>query len=121
GEPEIGQTVLNSQVVRKIGDRAICLFIRNASRLSYDPQVLRLDLCQQISLCCEEKELPDPAAVNDAYLRIALFQLQRKVSRSRRYFFFVIDGLEHIPQAEIEIRSAILDLLPIGLPWFKFL
>ena len=77
GPEEIGKTITASQFARSGGRAVLCLFVRNASRFSYDPHVLRLDLCQQIHLLLTNEDLPDVDAVDDGYLRNAIFELHR--------------------------------------------
>src|SRR5437773_2282846 len=58
--------------------------------------------------------------INEGIVRQRIFELRRKVSKDKRPFYILIDGLENI-QADFErARYAILDLLPFGTPGFRF-
>jgi hypothetical protein len=92
GPEDIGKTITASQFARS-GDRSVlCLFVRNASRLAYDPHVLRLDLCQQINLLLTNEDLPDLDVVDDGYLRNSIFKLQRHIKRTGEPVYVIIDG-----------------------------
>lgn len=67
----------------------------------------------------EELNPDDIASFSDSILRTQICKLVRRANRDKKRYFFIIDGLEDIPDNESQIRKLILDLLPIGLPGIK--
>src|SRR3982074_2771044 len=95
GAEGIGKTTLLAQFARKYSDRALCLFVRPSSRFGYDPELLTLDLCNQI-LCLlgrqEALALAEPSPLSRL-----IYDLQRSCNYKKPYYYFVIDGLNDIP------------------------
>jgi hypothetical protein len=59
---------------------------------------------------------------DDSVLRQKLLELSRRMGRARvDNFYFIVDGLEDIPEANSFAREAILDMLPFGRKGFRFL
>jgi hypothetical protein len=119
GADGIGKTTLLTQFAKKYPNQTFSLFIKPTSRWTYDPSFLMLDLCSQINWALYQKELHELNQVDDGFLRISIFQLHRLAQK--KPYFFIIDGLEDIPEEESHTREAILDMLPFGLSGFRFL
>jgi hypothetical protein len=119
GEDGIGKTTLLAQFTLSHQDRCLALFLRSSSRWAYDPMLMRLDLCNQLSWLTEEKELLDASDATDEFLRTHFHLLQRLAMRRQRIYYVVVDGLDEIPDSVG--RRSIVDLLPIGLQRLKFL
>ena len=119
GEEGIGKTYLLTQYILRKKERSICLFIKPTSRWGYDPETVRFDLCNQINWLLSQEEINTPDVVNDSLLRGLILRLQR-LAKYKTYYF-IIDGLEEIADSESYIREIIIDMLPIGLPNFRFL
>lgn len=119
GGEGIGKTTLLAQHAKKYPHQTFSLFIKPTSRWTYDPQLLLLDLCSQIYWKLHHKELRELSQIDDGFLRVTIFQLQRLTRQKPLYF--LIDGLEDIPEDETGAREAILDMLPFGLSGFRFL
>jgi hypothetical protein len=121
GPDGIGKTTLLSQFVRANNNKSFCLFVRSSSRYAYDSTMLAKDLCEQIGWVLFKenyrvKQDSDPREL----LRNRIFELQKKASYDGDIYYFVIDGLSDIPKEDESERNLILDLLPFGLPPFRF-
>jgi len=121
GEEGVGKTTLLSQFAMKHPYNALSLFIRSTSRWAYDPDSLRFDLCNQLHWYFTKEELGTTQGIDDGFLRNGWLQLQKYSRRYRESFYFVIDGLDDIPEEESYIRKIILDMLPLGHSGFLFL
>lgn len=136
GMEGIGKTILLAQFAIRHLDYALSLFIRPTSRWAYDPEVLRFDLCNQLNWVLHQTEivptipstqesdiLPhyETTATNDAFLRNSLLALQKRARYHKNAFYFVVDGLDDVPEESAYIRDLVLDMLPLGLPGFRFL
>ncbi len=119
GGEGIGKTTLLTQFAKKYPNQTISLFIKPTSHWTYDPSFLLLDLCCQINWVLYQTELQDLNQIDDGFLRVGIFQLHR-LTRQKPYYF-LIDGLEDIPEKESHARESILEMLPFGLSGFRFL
>jgi len=86
------------------------------------PEFLAKDLLTQYELRLPadganrlEAEISDLAAT-----RKYLFRISKIARKSHCCFFFILDGLDCLALKETKTRQEILELLPIGLPFFKF-
>jgi hypothetical protein len=119
GAEGIGKTTLMAQFARKNADRVLCLFIRSSSRFGYDPELLAVDLCNQMLFLLGRHEAP---AVDDSSpLSRLIYDLQKSCNFKKPYYYFVIDGLNDIPPEDSHLRDQIVIRLPLGLAQFKFL
>ena len=115
GDEGVGKTTLLAQFARRHPDHAFSLFMRPISRWAYDPDILKIDLCNQLEWALRRKELDDPSRANDAHLRSCLYALRRRAKSTGNTYYFLLDGLDGIPQEDLSIRSQILDMLPAGM------
>lgn len=121
GTEGIGKTTLLAQYAKRHSGFALSLFIKPVSRLSYSPEYLREVLCEQIN-CIVPKSQIDPNLVNDLLFQNQLSKLQKIALRNKKVFYFVIDGLDDLPEEDFHIQNIILqEILPIGLEGFHFL
>src|SRR6266516_4455689 len=122
GDEGIGKTTLLSQFAAKQPYQAFSLFIRPTSRWAYDPESLRFDLRNQIHWLLYGTELDINEGVDDAFLRRSWGSLQRYATQRGKTLFFVVDGLDEIPEEDSQARKIIVDMLPFGgYSTFRFL
>lgn len=121
GAEGIGKTTLLAQFARRHPDRALSLFIKPTSRWGYDPEILRFDLCNQLNWILCQEELSPTEDIGDGFLRTGLLGLRKRARHLRSMFYFVVDGLDEIPEQDVSIRHLVLEMLPLGLPSFRFL
>lgn len=121
GEEGIGKTILLAQFVRRYPDHTLSLFIRPTSRLAYDPDVLRFDLCNQLEWALHQTELQTMQEADDTFLRDRLIKLRQRARHSKETFYFVVDGLADVPEGGSQILRLVLDMLPLGFTGFHFL
>src|SRR5207244_7917596 len=57
----------------------------------------------------------------EAFLGKAIYSLQGIARRSKKPFYFILDGLNQVPSHEKACKRLIWEALPTGLPGFKFL
>lgn len=120
GQEGIGKTTLLGQFAKRHSDCCFSVFIRPTSRFAYDPAVLLADLCDQMSWAVSGQELPAGGTADDAVSRQLILEVQRLATRTRRRFYFVVDGLEDIPEGGPRAED-IMSLIPLGLPQFRVL
>jgi len=121
GAEGIGKTTLLAQFARRHPNHALSLFAKPTSRWAYDPAILQFDLCNQLQWALLEEELASAEGADDAFLRTRVLALERRARCNRELFYFVVDGLDEIPEEDRQIRGLIVDMLPLGLPGFRFL
>src|SRR5581483_2927825 len=91
GAEGIGKTTLLAQFARRHAQHSLCVFVKSSSRFGYDPELLTLDLCNQILWLLGKRDtlpVPDPSL----FPRL-LYDLQRNWNAKKAHCYFVIDGL----------------------------
>ncbi len=121
GEEGIGRTTLFAQYARKKSNNTFSLFIKPSTKWGFDPLMLQYDICNQLNWFFYKERIDNLDVANDTFLRNHLLKLQQYSRIYKQTFIFVVDGLEDIPQEAQESREIILDILPFGMPNFKFL
>ncbi len=121
GEEEVGKTTLLAQFAIKHRFEAFSLFIKPTSKWAYDPESLRFDLCNQIHWILRRSTLNTTEGVDDTFLRRNWGSLQAYAKQRKMNFFFLVDGLDEIPQEESQIRKLVMEMLPFGFSSFRFL
>lgn len=118
GREGIGKTTVLAQFAMQHPRDAISIFIRGTSRPAYDPYTINFDICSQLHWLVHERELKEEP---DALLRRKLLTAARS-RKNRPVLYFVVDGLEEIPDYDADDRKTIIrDLLPFGMQPFRFL
>jgi hypothetical protein len=122
GPDGMGKTTLLAQFAREYPNNTFSLFVRSCSRYAYDPGMLLSDLCDQIGWVLKKEgyrteQDADPAQL----LNARLYDLQRQANHERSTYYFIVDGLEEIPEEDSHERDMILNLLPFGIPRFRFI
>jgi hypothetical protein len=121
GPEGAGKTTVLAQFVRMNPNTTISAFVSGANRLSFDPDLIRMDIANQVYFAVTgdvlQREKYEPALLKSNYA-----DLQRAAKRKRFFVYFVLDGLEEL---DTGIRETLLqqlaDILPIGVPQFRFL
>ncbi|MCD2453593.1 hypothetical protein GO003_024745 [Methylicorpusculum oleiharenae] len=123
GADGAGKTTLLAQFARAFPEQTFCLFMRSSSRWAYDSQNLTRDLCDQIgwALYKEDYLEKDKEVEAKQLLRKRVHELQRKANLERKTYYFVVDGLHEIPEEGFGEKEVILDLIPFGIPRFRFI
>jgi len=121
GPDGMGKTTVLSQFARRFPSTAISLFISPSNRLSFDIDLVRKDIATQAHwiICGEvlQRDQYDPLLLKSYY-----GDLQRHAKRSKSIIYFVLDGIEELDQAAREqLLQQLADVLPIGIPQFRFL
>lgn len=120
GTPGIGKTTLLRQFSLRHAEVSVSIFIRTQSRWAYDAQCIMHQIAEKINELLGHNVEAD-AKFDIADLQGLYLDLQRKARRTRKYYYFVIDGLEDIPHSDAECKGEILGLLPFGIPGIRFL
>ncbi len=122
GPDGIGKTTLLAQFALEHPNQTFSLFIRSSSRWAYDSGMLTRDLCDQIGWALSKERYRISKGLDPIQLLgNRIFDLQRHANFERSTYYFVIDGLEEIPDEDCHEREMILKILPFGLPRFRFI
>jgi hypothetical protein len=125
GQNGIGKTTLLTQFIQRHIDHAMMIFITPVTQSSYDQEIIRVNLLNQAYWMLNKKEISDDELESfdiKSQWGLKKAQLQRKAKVERCKYFFIVDGLEDIPNINSQYRDLILDLLPFGFgDEFKFL
>lgn len=122
GEEGIGKTTLLSQFARTHNHETFGAFVTDSSRYAWDSTMLARNLCEQIQFTLGNLEFRKHGEGDiQSIFRASVLDLQKKANWEKTKYFFVIDGLEEIPEEENEAIAEIIDLLPFGLTPFRFL
>ena len=116
-----GKTTLLREFAETLQFPCFGVFLKSASRLSYDSVLARLDLANQAQWHLTSKRLEDHLEPSDGDLRTLWTRCARSLIRKRTLGYIIVDGLHHIPKEDEPIKRAIMTLLPFGVKPFKFL
>ncbi|KAB2952144.1 ATP-binding protein [Heliorestis acidaminivorans] len=120
GDEDYGKTTLLAQYANEKNKSSISLFIKPSSRFTYDPEFLKLDLYRQIEAILENDISEIPDNISDSLIRQKLFKLQGLIRNRKKKLHFIIDGLDEIPQEDIQVKEQIINILPLGMPDIYF-
>jgi hypothetical protein len=121
GQDGIGKTTLLKQfeVFRK--DSVFALYISAASRFAYDPQQIASELYSQVETRLSGSE-PSSVSGDPVELGKLFIRLRRRAERDKCVFYFILDGVDELPEGEDSTAREILNLLPFGVAsQFRFL
>lgn len=122
GQDGIGKTTLLAQFFQEKPDHTFGLFIRPSSRWAYDSGMLTKDLSDQIGWALSKEDYRANKNLEAGQLlRTRIFDLHKQANYERTTYYFIIDGLNEIPEEDSHEREMILKLLPFGLSCFKFI
>ena len=113
-----GKTELLRQFCVAHPGSAFSSFVGPASSWSCDSHLVASNLCDQIDAVLGDKA-PRPIEGEDHLhaMRLRITQLQRFAGKSRRTFYFVVDGLGEMGEELLHERQMIMSLLPFGIGW----
>jgi len=118
GESGCGATTLMTQFCLHVQKQCFHLFVKPASRFAYSLDYLRLLLAEQFASYLG-RDLSTEHAVDEADYEALLLAVRKK--RGKDPLYFVIDGLQQIPQSEkSHIQSILTDVLPMGTQGSRF-
>lgn len=120
GEEGIGKTNILSQFARKYSGKVTTIFLKSTSKLAYDPDIHRIDLCRQLNYLVFGDENIDVNSVNDAYLRRLIFELQKHARKNNSPIYFIMDGIDDIPDYEQNIYDIFITMFPYGASHYFF-
>jgi hypothetical protein len=120
GEEAIGRSTLLAQFARRHAPYAISVFIRPNSRITYDPDYIRVDVCHQLHTALGMDPL-NLDHVTDTYMLGRFLELQRQARRHKEFVYLVIDGLATLPSTVLGTRDTLLEMLPVEMPNFRSL
>ncbi len=118
GEEGVGKTVLLAQFAKRNPENTISLFIKPGTLLGDDLDYLLYDLANQIKVILDKRELESDTPVEQRFVHTQVGRL-RKLAR-RTTFYFVVDGLDEIPEDKRYVAEQILDVLPLGVNNMRF-
>lgn len=121
GLPGYGKTTLLAQFVRSHADAALSLFVSPNSKSSYDSRSVQLDIANQIEWLLRKQDIQDLHKVDDVFFTVQIAELRRHVRRFGKTVYFVLDGLDEIPETDRETCKAIIACLPFEDDHFRFL
>ncbi len=121
GKEEVGKTTLLAQFAKRHAEHTLSVFVRATSRYSSDPKILMRDLCNQAQWMVTGNELPSEVDPDEPFFRNLTYELQRRSRWFKKHFYFVVDGLEGLPEDLTYVREFLLGMLPFGQAQFKFI
>ena len=120
-QPGYGKTTLLREFAEYCDEPCFSVFLRAGSRHSYDPVLARVDLANQLNWYLDSRRLRDDEEPSEIDLRTLLNRCTRNLSRRKSNAYFIIDGLDKIPDEDNALLQAIMNLLPFGITTFRFL
>jgi hypothetical protein len=121
GPEGIGKTTILSEFSRRNRNNTISLWFSAANRLSYDPDLVKSDLTSQVYWSATG-EIFDRSKYDPALLKGYYIDLQHKAKQRKQQIYFVVDGVDELDSLTREtLLQHLADILPIGVPQFRFL
>lgn len=125
GPNGIGKTTLLAQFAKQRPDTSVSIFLTPATKSSYDPEAIRIDLLSQVWWILSHKEIDSEELGKidiSSQWGMNRIKLQKKAKSHHQVYYFILDGVCDIPDNHASYRDLILDLLPLGFNnEFKFL
>ncbi|KOA19828.1 hypothetical protein CLHOM_19170 [Clostridium homopropionicum DSM 5847] len=121
GQDGIGKTTLLVQFANKHKSSSVCIFIKPNDQWGCNIDYLRYDLCNQLSLFINSKELNNINESSEMHLRDLLFSLNKKTRKINKNFYFLVDGLSDIPKENEVIKRQLIQMLPFSYSNIKFI
>ena len=121
GEDGIGRTTIARDFVESHKSRVISAFIRPATRWGYDPGALQEQFAEAMMRFLGRPMPNHDRAISTSEYHELIADLHRRSRRTREPVYFVIDGIDELPEKESSLRQSLLDAIPFGFEGFKFL
>jgi hypothetical protein len=116
-----GKTILLAQFAIRHANQSFSAFVRASSRWGHDPQLVQADLCNQINWVLTGFQIPSDSVPDASAYRELLFRLQRHIRATRHMFYFILDGMDELPDPNSHVIPTLIDLLPFGYQNCRFL
>jgi hypothetical protein len=121
GPEGMGKSTVLAQFARAHPTTAISVFVSSASRLSSDPDLIRMDIAKQIYWILTNDVLPT-GKYDPSLLKSYCSDLHREARRKKALYYFIVDGVEELePAARDSLLQQFVDILPTGNHQFRFL
>jgi len=121
GQEGIGKTTLQVQFAKRYPHSSLSIFIKPASRLAYSPEYIRKELIEQINWILNKENI-STGSVDDKLYNNLIYELHKYVRTNNANFYFILDGLQEIPEYDSSIQDIIIkEILPFGFSGFRFL
>jgi hypothetical protein len=121
GEESVGKTILLAEYAKTFNDKCISYFIPSVNKTTCDPEVMLLDIANQLNLFIFGKEIDLSEVKLDLVYQRLLFESDKNFRRTGKKIIIVLDGLEHLEGQYEHARNIILTNLPIGRKSFGLL
>lgn len=109
-----GKTTLMADFAARNSDRTISIFITGSSRVFYEPGYVRFSIMEQIDYLLDGLGALDKSR-SEAQYSALMHRLCSTARKTKRSYYFVIDGLDDIPANDDEtIRLILGGALPVG-------
>lgn len=113
-----GATTLLAQFATKQRSNCFALFVKPASRFSYNPDYLRLMLAEQMWFHLHGTRL-DQEFVDISLYESLVLQLRKRIRSGVAYI--LVDGVHQIPKDDPRLGEIFSEVLPIGMDGFRFI
>jgi hypothetical protein len=118
GDEGYGITTLMAQFVDANPSNCISVFL-GPSRSQHDPFGVKADISNQISWILEREEIRDSLAPEkdpqiDVIYNTYIRKLNRRFRNKNKTCYFVVDGIDEIPEGSEYAREEIIDITPFS-------
>ena len=121
GEEGIGKTFLLAQLANTHPFHTISVFIKPNNHWGYDPAVIRYDLCNQLNWLFTGQQIDEPQLADESLLQQLILKLHKRARTKSEFYYFLVDGLDELPEEGRQTKQIILDMLPLGFTRFRFI
>ncbi|NMC63629.1 MAG: NACHT domain-containing protein, partial [SAR324 cluster bacterium] len=117
----IGKTTTVAQFASDYSFQAFTLFISPYSSWGFDPNILFRDLERQINWILFKTLDESESFLDKGSLHRSYSSLLNYAKKYNKVFYFIIDGLDEVPEIHQDVTNSILELLPGSNSFFKFI
>ncbi|WP_161887934.1 ATP-binding protein [Pontibacter russatus] len=121
GVEAIGKTNLLLQFAMRHKNDCLSYFINPAFRFTYKLDYLMEDIGKQIFFLNTSEIPEDDFSITEGVFNRLIFDLIKAPNRKKNPIFFVIDGLDQIEKADVELLKSTLQNLPWATNYFYFI